>query len=249
MNNPEMINRPINSETLGIYTNHTCNKNCKHCFYHIDQSDYKGFTKEDYKHLIDNIGDTTWVKSLRLSGGETLLMNDYEWFIGRILKDFPNAIIDTITNGKELHKFKHLFNPRCVYRISVYPNWNDDVVKEYTDNPNPYVTLKSYRGFYDITSYPTYSDELAKLKYETCSGKTYRLKGRRLYDCCGSEPIERCLNTKGASIEFTSNWRCDVKKLETWRTCKHCALATPEFRDASYEDRREFAKKVMTTHE
>jgi len=220
---------------------HRCNKNCKLCDHRIATSDYH-MTLEDYDYVIERIGDTSNIVSVLIIGGEPTVHPDLGEFVTRILKDIPNATVTIYTNGRFLYRWYQILPAKRVgWLISEYPGWNDEVIKEYASKSN--VRVYKFAGaFWDPYVDPDLSDTEAKEARQKCLF-VCRVLGRRLYDCCLSEPLEREMHIDGISVPFTENWREDIKKLETWRACKHC------FRAGSINDRGTMYDKRRNRHD
>lgn len=228
-----MQDRSKNLTQIDLEITHSCNKGCKLCDHRIHTSDYE-MSLGDYMYIVANVGFTSKFKSVFIIGGEPTCHTHFEELINRVKQDFKGCEITIQTNGRLLPKFYHIKDVQWV--ISEYPGWNDEVIKEYEGGSN----VRVYRfggGFWDTYEDPNLSDEDAKQVRDKCLF-TMRVLGRKLYDCCLSEGIERDLNTPPVHVPFTYNWREDIKAIQTYHACKHCFRAAAILKTGKMYDKR-----------
>lgn len=215
-----MIDRSNNLTWVDFEITHRCNKYCKLCSHRCSTSDYE-MSIEDYNYVTERIGSRSDIERVLVIGGEPLKHRNFEELIGYMSRDFPEARITVQTNGRLLDKY---FDLKVDWVMTHYPGWNDAVCERCEQVCNVMVSRMGglfWNPFVD----PDFDEETAKRAREGCTFSV-RILGRRLYSCCISEPIERDLKLSGVSIPFTTNWRTEIREIETWKACQHCFRAS-----------------------
>jgi len=210
---------------LQFEVTHKCNKMCSFCDHRIAHgTKYVDLTKDEYKYILDCISHKDKIKKIWLGGGEPLMYPFINWLIVKIRHDFPNAIIDMLTNGSLLDsKLDHDLIGLLNLVISYYPRFNDTIVNKYKELPNVYIQDKSKP--WDPYINPNLSEETAKEHRQNCLHQV-RLVGAKMYGCCLAEGIERYYKTDPVHVRFSNNWKQDFFNLPTWKACQHCFRGT-----------------------
>lgn len=206
-----------------IITSHICNKNCKWCGIRIHESDFGYVSMEDFKYMIECISPNQRAKMQRmvLSGGEPLIHPHYEEMVRLLREAMPHIQVLTSTNGLLLDKFAHLRSKHVVFKISVYPGWNDKIVQKYKGATG--IKLERYKKFINAKSDIDFDDSKTQILYDTCKRKRIMVVGRKVYPCCTAEVTERCHNLeKPVHVPLTPNWKQDILDLDFKHACKYC---------------------------
>ncbi|KKM92298.1 hypothetical protein LCGC14_1219860 [marine sediment metagenome] len=131
-----------------------CNKNCNYCVrLYKKGKKIEHMTLEDYKYVVSCISkeDKMNFRCVVLTGGEPALNPHFFKLVKLIRKDFPKAELNIQSNGKILKKLPqrglrilpHIKNVKI--SVSMYPGWNDEVVKRYQGIKFPLIYKKVLR--------------------------------------------------------------------------------------------------------
>lgn len=213
---------------------HRCNKNCPRCNLRIQTSNFDYLTFDQYSHILSQIDRDHQIKRIKLSGGEPLIHPYFHSLVKTMLSDFNSGrlrssdshdgvSIRILTNGKLLNTVQPALFNQLDWRISHYPNWNDDIIQKYNKYENVYIHPYS-REFRNPVVNLNISDEKAKQIRENCMF-SIRIIGTDLYQCCLAYQAEQNHNIGKVSTYFDKNWKQNWENLETWRACRYCLTA------------------------
>lgn len=220
---------PINfKEGIVVITSHLCNKNCLECGIRIHESDFGFIDLAVTRQIISRmpLHDRLVVPRIILSGGEPLLHPRIDELTMMLAEKFRHAKILITTNGLLMErwysKISDTFHDLVRFRISEYPDWNDEIVNDYRNQPN--VDIEPWRGFMDYKLNVEFTDAKSRTIWKTCANQHLMLKGERLYPCCTSETIERIYSQHriNAHVIVTENWLSDIQNLNHSQACKYC---------------------------
>lgn len=103
--------------------------------------------------------------------------------------------------------------------VSNYSGWNEDIIKKYKNKIYEFLQPRK-----NINVNPNFDEVEAKEIRKNCYFNV-RLVGKKLYNCCLSEPIEREYKTESVHILFDKHWKEKIHKIPTWNACRYCFQA------------------------
>ena len=202
---------------LGIDLTHRCNLRCPFCWKFVTRSDYE-MTMEQVDNFCRYFGYLK-PKKLRITGGEPLMHPQFKEVLMKLLKAFPESLMQVTTNGTLLKS--SLFFDRVQYLITPYQE-NEDI--EYTGKVTIYPRP---RGYYDRNYDPNLTERQAKNIHKNCVYKQIRVIGDNVYDCCHAETMERIKGCEPVHVKVGAGWEQEFtrKEPERWIECVHCFAA------------------------
>jgi organic radical activating enzyme len=202
---------------LGIDLTHRCNLNCSFYWKFVKQSTYEMTMAqlEDFCRYFAYLKP----KKLRITGGEPLSHPQFKEMLLKLLKAFPDSLMQVTTNGTLLKS--SLMMDRVQYVITPYSeNEALDYPGKVTIHPRPF-------GYYDRDHDPNLTDRQAKKIHQTCLYKQIRVIGYNVYDCCHAETMERIKGCDPVHVRVGSGWGKEFNERSPtwWGECTHCFAA------------------------
>jgi organic radical activating enzyme len=168
-----------------------------------------------------SVSEKLAMERMVLSGGEPLMHPDFEWMVETLRKEIPNAYVLVSTNGRLLDKYQHLKGRKVIFKISVYPGWNDEIVKKYKGQVG--IKLERYKTFINAKADVNFTESEVQRIYRDCQRKRIMIVGRKVYPCCTSEVTERCHGlSKPVHVEMTPHWKQDILDMDFSEACRYC---------------------------
>lgn len=227
--------------SLGIPVVEHCNLNCKGCLHFCHRGQ-----KPHYYIITDFIRDIRKIHEyyerievLRFYGGEPLLHHELELFILNARKEFPDAVIELLTNGILLRSMKETLidiMKCCGVKIcwSLYPIMSTEQVNDicdFLDKCGLVYEINRIHEFY--ACYDPGGNIQKEEAYAKCSGKHCHVLRNGKISVCPAPLVGYYLNKLGADIDFSDGilnlyQNLDVDEIDHFlhtphNACKYCA--------------------------